>query len=268
MKAQRQRNENLRVLVASRLHSTIVTRDRVEWRRYWCRSSLLMDNGTTDDRATMHFVLLILLIGLTETFTPPHPLLNIIDTSSNQVMENVQKQPLSEYVLQYVVDPLINTTGQEKQEIVTLVDNAINGQYASTNITTFEQLLEFIQKEAPNFFGNLSVMYNAFIQKVKALNNEANEFLEKWMDEWAKTVISIIKNNNRHEIFDFYRQFFAAAKNLSESAVNSLKYQFPDYADIWAQCDQLRELAESLANRTDTSGDCSPCKQFQHRIRW
>ncbi|KAK6047647.1 hypothetical protein COOONC_14848 [Cooperia oncophora] len=142
---------------------------------------------------------------------------------------------------------------KEKEEFVKFVNDLMSGKFASTPVNDGEQFLQLIQQKAPSIYAKGLAMHKAFMEKVSGLNDEAKRFVEKWMKKWAEMVKSLNKGNAFQATYNFNKEFFTDAKNLSTEAKDSLKKQFPECAKAWAERPELTKFAEFMINAPNST---------------
>ncbi|KAJ1363625.1 hypothetical protein KIN20_023533 [Parelaphostrongylus tenuis] len=92
-------------------------------------------------------------------------------------------------------------TGEEKQQIVNLVNKFLDGQMG--NIRNSQEMLQYIEKEAPAFAAKAKSVYDNFQQKVGKLNEQGRNFI---------------------------------TKNFTPETWESLKQQFPEFVNFYQKC--------------------------------
>ncbi|KAK6040923.1 hypothetical protein COOONC_21572 [Cooperia oncophora] len=98
----------------------------------------------------MYFLLLSLLAvgALAQNVTPSNPFANCTLTVDmvNQAIKRIEAD--RQYFPDYVADPIINATEQEKEEFVKFVNDLMSGKFAGTPVNDVEQFLQLIQRES------------------------------------------------------------------------------------------------------------------------
>ncbi|KAK5977900.1 hypothetical protein GCK32_005461 [Trichostrongylus colubriformis] len=207
-------------------------------------------------RTTMLVVLSLLIGGVVAQITTttqnsmnstnPFVNFNLTVPMVNLMLRSLEMQ--KEYIPNFLHDPLMNMTEDEKQDMVSFTNRLMRGQIASIPVNNFTQFMQLIQQNAPRFYQKAQQMYTAAMKRVDALNPEAKAFVSKLMDKWAEIVTSMTDGNALQRIFNFYGQLYSEAKRLPSAAVDSLMSQFPEFVKLWHQCPQIQQFADYMAN--------------------
>ncbi|KAJ1363624.1 hypothetical protein KIN20_023532 [Parelaphostrongylus tenuis] len=192
----------------------------------------------------MKLIVISLLIASVTAFPSED---NVTMEILNNTIERIKGNPKS--VADYVLQPLLNMTEVEKQQILDLINKIVRGEIE--NITDSEEMLRIVVEEAPAFAAKAESMFDNFKWRFEKLDDQGKSFMRKLEKTWYLATYVPDDDTFFRKLRQLKGEIFTDVQKFTPETWKSLEELFPEHVRNYQMYSRRMVVTRrSMNNRT------------------